>query len=95
MVSANSPAQDGLRLIRGSSAVEQPAVNRLVVGSNPTRGAIFFNHLAETARRENRAGVPLGFQTCTIMHAEGDALARPKTRRFPYFNTQLPAPARR
>ena len=26
-------------LIRGSSVVEQPAVNRLVVGSNPTRGA--------------------------------------------------------
>ena len=26
--------------IRGSSVVEQPAVNRLVVGSNPTRGAI-------------------------------------------------------
>ena len=26
-------------LFRGSSAVEQPAVNRLVVGSNPTRGA--------------------------------------------------------
>ena len=26
-------------LFRDSSAVEQPAVNRLVVGSNPTRGA--------------------------------------------------------
>jgi NTP pyrophosphatase (non-canonical NTP hydrolase) len=26
-------------VFRGSSAVEQPAVNRLVVGSNPTRGA--------------------------------------------------------
>src|SRR5438105_15087292 len=25
----------------GSSVVEQPAVNRLVVGSNPTRGAIY------------------------------------------------------
>src|SRR5262245_60207560 len=30
---------DDVRLFRGSSAVEQPAVNRLVVGSNPTRGA--------------------------------------------------------
>jgi hypothetical protein len=30
------------RLFRGSSAVEQPAVNRLVVGSNPTRGASAF-----------------------------------------------------
>ena len=29
------------RAIRGSSVVEQPAVNRLVVGSNPTRGATF------------------------------------------------------
>ena len=28
-----------VQLFRGSSAVEQPAVNRLVVGSNPTRGA--------------------------------------------------------
>ena len=28
-------------LFLGSSAVEQPAVNRLVVGSNPTRGASF------------------------------------------------------
>ena len=27
-------------MFRGSSVVEQPAVNRLVVGSNPTRGAI-------------------------------------------------------
>ena len=27
-------------LFRGSSAVEQPAVNRLVAGSNPARGAI-------------------------------------------------------
>src|SRR5260221_324488 len=26
-------------MVLGSSAVEQPAVNRLVVGSNPTRGA--------------------------------------------------------
>ena len=29
----------GNTAFRGSSAVEQPAVNRLVVGSNPTRGA--------------------------------------------------------
>src|SRR5205085_2906577 len=28
-------------MFRGSSVVEQPAVNRLVVGSNPTRGAIY------------------------------------------------------
>jgi hypothetical protein len=29
------------RLFPGSSAVEQPAVNRLVAGSNPARGAKF------------------------------------------------------
>ena len=29
------------QLILDSSAVEQPAVNRWVVGSNPTRGALF------------------------------------------------------
>jgi hypothetical protein len=28
---------------RGSSMVEQPTVNRLVVGSNPTRGAASIN----------------------------------------------------
>jgi hypothetical protein len=27
-------------VVPGSSAVEQPAVNRLVAGSNPARGAI-------------------------------------------------------
>ena len=32
-------ALDSGPLFLGSSAVEQPAVNRLVVGSNPTRGA--------------------------------------------------------
>ena len=30
---------DASRLFLGSSAVEQPAVNRLVAGSNPARGA--------------------------------------------------------
>src|SRR3546814_952767 len=30
------------RLLPGSSAVEQPAVNRLVDGSNPSRGATLF-----------------------------------------------------
>jgi hypothetical protein len=29
------------RVVPGSSAVEQPAVNRLVAGSNPARGATF------------------------------------------------------
>ena len=33
-------------MVLGSSAVEQPAVNRLVAGSNPARGAILFRALA-------------------------------------------------
>ncbi len=33
-------------LVPGSSAVEQPAVNRLVAGSNPARGAKQNKHLA-------------------------------------------------
>ena len=33
-------------LFPGSSVVEQPAVNRLVAGSNPARGANNFKHLA-------------------------------------------------
>ena len=32
----------------GSSAVEQPAVNRLVDGSNPSRGANKFKHLVRS-----------------------------------------------
>lgn len=35
-------------MVPGSSAVEQPAVNRLVAGSNPARGASFFNSLPQT-----------------------------------------------
>jgi hypothetical protein len=35
------------RLFPGSSVVEQPAVNRLVGGSNPSRGAIFEKELGE------------------------------------------------
>jgi hypothetical protein len=31
----------------GSSVVEQPAVNRLVAGSNPARGAKYFKQLAQ------------------------------------------------
>ena len=34
----------------GSSVVEQPAVNRLVAGSNPARGAKFFKDLAKALR---------------------------------------------
>ena len=36
-----SVIQDVIIMFRSSSVVEQPAVNRLVVGSSPTFGAIF------------------------------------------------------
>ena len=52
-------ALDTARLFRGSSAVEQPAVNRLVVGSNPTRGAI---HTSENQ------GLPALAETATSIH---------------------------
>ena len=42
------------RLFPGSSAVEQPAVNRLVAGSNPARGATFSQTGAESVRRRSR-----------------------------------------
>jgi hypothetical protein len=54
--------REGHTVFRGSSAVEQPAVNRLVVGSNPTRGANLFNSLVkpigEVIRGGGSAGVP-------------------------------------
>jgi hypothetical protein len=34
----------------GSSVVEHPTVNRMVVGSNPTRGAILFFFMFEITR---------------------------------------------
>src|SRR5690606_183272 len=37
-------AKQELPMFPGSSVVEQPAVNRLVAGSNPARGAIFPKH---------------------------------------------------
>ena len=37
-------------LFPGSSVVEQPAVNRLVAGSNPARGAKFFSNFASQLR---------------------------------------------
>jgi hypothetical protein len=52
-----APPRDGVRLFRGSSAVEQPAVNRLVVGSNPTRGAICSKRwIIEHLRRFHEGG---------------------------------------
>ena len=42
----------------GSSVVEQPAVNRLVAGSNPARGANFFKDLEMALRGRFHVGVP-------------------------------------
>ena len=44
-------------MVPGSSAVEQPAVNRLVAGSNPARGA---KHLAEISIDTKVVGAPFG-----------------------------------
>jgi hypothetical protein len=41
-------------LFPGSSAVEQPAVNRLVAGSNPARGANACSHLFTTVRSRRK-----------------------------------------
>ena len=40
-------------LFPGSSVVEQPAVNRLVAGSNPARGATKIKHLARSCFSRN------------------------------------------
>src|SRR5215510_648635 len=40
------------RVVPGSSAVEQPAVNRLVDGSNPSRGAILLRDRDRTGLSE-------------------------------------------
>ena len=42
-------------LFLGSSVVEQPAVNRLVAGSIPARGAILFQRLVVKTKRSTRA----------------------------------------
>jgi len=53
-------------LFRGSSVVEQPAVNRLVVGSNPTRGAssTAFLYIFHIFRRNEGFTPQLSSQQC-------------------------------
>ena len=46
-------------LFPGSSAVEQPAVNRLVAGSNPARGAKFSKTLETITKRCLSPQVPV------------------------------------
>lgn len=45
VMTAIGPPSSSVPLFRGSSVVEQPTVNRLVVGSNPTRGATPYDFL--------------------------------------------------
>src|ERR1700733_4624320 len=47
--------EDCFALFPGSSVVEQPAVNRLVAGSNPARGAKHPNRLLKIAGRMDDA----------------------------------------
>jgi hypothetical protein len=44
------------RVFPGSSVVEQPAVNRLVAGSNPARGATVIQRVQAGARPNNASG---------------------------------------
>src|SRR5215467_1747576 len=53
-------------LVPGSSAVEQPAVNRLVAGSNPARGAKLFKHLVFWAEALEKAGATSRATTYTV-----------------------------
>jgi hypothetical protein len=63
-------------LFPGSSAVEQPAVNRLVAGSNPARGAIFnqrlggFTPVRSSIRRFGATA------SATVVEPAGPACAR-------------------
>ena len=52
-------------LFRGSSVVEQPTVNRLVVGSNPTRGATRPSRLRAPAAR-SRPSPSAPQRGCTV-----------------------------
>src|SRR3990172_597981 len=54
------------RPFRGSSAVEQPAVNRLVAGSNPARGASHFNQLSLSLKSRTLTGGALGAQSARL-----------------------------
>ncbi len=59
-----------------SSAVEHPAVNRRVVGSNPTRGAIFWPHGQAVKTLPFHGGIrgsnPLGVTNCWAVSSAGE-----------------------
>src|SRR4029078_6978346 len=81
---------DGERLpafctaFRGSSVVERPTVNRMVVGSNPTRGASKKRHQSQntifpvlTARRPRSQP-----NSCRGLNVEGTPISRPHLQRL-------------
>ena len=69
-------------MFRGSSVVEQPTVNRLVVGSNPTRGAT----------RGNKALINHAFYSPNFATRQttrqGDIACRPFSGFFTRFQPQ-------
>ena len=54
-------------MVPGSSAVEQPAVNRLVAGSNPARGASSFKHLAIRSQHLACCRYGIGTLLCRLL----------------------------
>jgi hypothetical protein len=67
----------------GSSVVEQPAVNRLVAGSNPARGAKVFKRLDEIQSGEQDVGAPFGAPRWAASGARGLAFPEPGYIRRP------------
>ncbi len=57
------------QLFLDSSAVEHPAVNRRVVGSNPTRGA-------KSPSKVTLSIVPIGYKSCRGTQVSGHSMQR-------------------
>ena len=56
-----APLPEHIGLFPGSSVVEQLTVNQLVGGSNPSRGAIYFNDLSASPSGKHRCRLKKGF----------------------------------
>jgi hypothetical protein len=59
-------------LFPGSSVVEQPAVNRLVAGSNPARGAKNIKDLTSRDQPEEKFGVQPGYVASSAINHPDD-----------------------
>src|SRR5215471_6555602 len=64
------------RVFPGSSVVEQPAVNRLVAGSNPARGATEIKYLANRQLLSIAAGLPWLSYSCPACNQVGSVGVR-------------------